>query len=148
MSLDVPPGDAGANSSDNNELMLGNPSSGFGVGSSSSQSYQNFINLNDLVDDFIQEQEGGNMMALRKSKKPCFLYKIIDPHDLKSTIESHLIGSNNMNLSKEIQKQKMFITSKKCLLLAGAYEQQENKHFAVTNYKEALIRNPECFEAF
>jgi tetratricopeptide (TPR) repeat protein len=31
--------------------------------------------------------------------------------------------------------------------LAGAYEQQENKHFAVTNYKEALVRNPECFEA-
>ena len=30
---------SGANSSDNNELMLGNPSSGFGVGSSSSQSY-------------------------------------------------------------------------------------------------------------
>jgi hypothetical protein len=93
MSLDVAPGDAGANSSDNNELL---PSSGFGVGSSSSQSYQNFINLNDLVDDFIQEQEGG--MALRKSKKPCFLYKIVDPHDLKENIESHLIGSNTKEL--------------------------------------------------
>jgi len=104
--------------------------------------------LNDLVDDFIQEQEGGNMMALRKSKKPCFLYKIVDPHDLKSSTESQLIGSNNANLSKEIHKEKMFITSKKCLLLAGAYEQQENKHFAVTNYKQALVRNPECFEAF
>ena len=54
ISLDVAPGDTfGATSSDNDPVNAGNPSSGFGVGSSSNQSYQNMINMNDLIDDFV-----------------------------------------------------------------------------------------------
>lgn len=38
--------------------------------------------------------------------------------------------------------------SRKHILLAGSYEQQENKFNAIQNYKEALRLNPECYTAF
>jgi hypothetical protein len=38
--------------------------------------------------------------------------------------------------------------SKKYLLLAGAYESQENKINAVKYYKEALYYDCECYQAF
>ena len=73
----------------------------------------------------------------------------MDPQDLNT--ESQLLSSSKpatLKMQKEIQNQKKYIQSKKSLLLAGAYEQQENKEYASSYYKEALERNPECYEAF
>ena len=74
-------GDAGLSE---NENLLGH-SSGFGIGSSSNQSYTNIININDLVDDMVQDQEANNIFGRnnvgslrqggnRNLKKPFFLY--------------------------------------------------------------------------
>ena len=81
MNLDLAPGDAfGGNSSENDPINAGNPSSGFGIGSSSNQSYTNMININDLVDDFVQDQD----IRQGRPRKPCFLFRIVDSQDLGS----------------------------------------------------------------
>lgn len=102
--------------------------------------------MNDLVDDFVQDQEN----SLRhRPRKPSFLFKIIDPQD--AAFESQLLSASkpiSPKLQNLLKNQKRLLSAKRCLLLAQAYEQQENKEFAANYYKEALNRNPECFEAF
>lgn len=114
-------------------------STGFALGGGSSSNLSN-PNLNELVDDIVEGQESANLLGhrgLRRSPKAKFYYDIKDPYD-NIEYDSYL-QSNQHNNSVE---------SKKYLLLAGAYEQQENKFNAVNNYKMALRINPECYQAF
>lgn len=54
----------------------------------------------------------------------------------------------NTNSQAATHSEDSYFLGLRFLLLARAYESQENKPYAVQFYKEALRHNPTCFEAF
>ena len=115
----------------NSENELGGISSGFAIGSSSNQSSNNMINVNDLVDEFVQEQESGNIFtrgmgglrhgSSRNMNKPFFLFRIRDPHII-TAFEDHLVLGHQLKTHDYIQERN-FVISRKYLLLGLSYEQ-------------------------
>jgi len=109
------------------------------------------LNINDLVDELVNDQEGQNVFTRLRSgaenlKKPFFLSKIRDPFTTSAFTDNLVFGYQLKNHDHFLEKQ--FNTCRKWLLLGSAYELQENKFYAVNSYKNALRNNPECFEAF
>jgi hypothetical protein len=71
---------------------------------------------------------------------------------LDKEIKDQHIGENNsvsyISDAFEPNEKDEYYKGLRYLILAKAYEAQENKAFAVANYKEALRHNSENYEAF